>query len=414
MRHFLIIIILMPFLAMSQVQTVKGLEKRPLITVHVKEFESQLFNGKLEVSISLPKNYQYSSKRYPVIYTLDGEFLMPSVVNISRVRSSRNLMPESIVIGLKTSGTFNRMSIAMPLKREANAENISFANAKPEEFLSFLSKELMPYIDEHYRSASHNTIIGMSPTSGFVLTDYFSKKPLFDAHLALASDPQFFTPDGEALIKKIVQKAKVHNKTRLYLSRGQLDFENSNDTRKKEAFQSLKQEIKNHNLNKQLAVDIIEGGEHYGASLVSLNNGFGFIYPEKIWRPNYLTLRAMADPAQELQHFYQNLTQHYGFTTYPVVDGYWMGMSIAGTVRYLLRNDKHSQAVTLLKWALAEQSKNITLHYYLTAVYEDSTQISKAISEVNHLISLAEKQQHKGLDFYKNYQKELLKIKNKE
>ena len=266
-------------MAATQEVQERSFTEQPLVKVQVKEFESPFFDGKLEVSISLPNNYQHTSKGYPVIYTLDGEFLLPSVINISKVRASRNLMPESIVVGLKTSGAFNRLSIAMPMKREANAENIIFANAKPKEFLIFLNKELMPYIDKHYRTVNHNTIIGMSPTGGLVLTDYFSSTPLFNAHLALASDPQLYTLDDKPLIKQFVQTAKENDNSRLYLSRGKLDFKNSKDTSKQDAFNYIQHAINKHGLNKQLTVDIIDGGEHYGASLVSINNGFGFICP---------------------------------------------------------------------------------------------------------------------------------------
>ena len=52
-----------PSLAKTEKSKSEKLKKQSLTTLQVKEFESALFQGKLEVSISLPKSYLHSTKK---------------------------------------------------------------------------------------------------------------------------------------------------------------------------------------------------------------------------------------------------------------------------------------------------------------------------------------------------------------
>jgi len=379
-----------------------------LFKIKTKVFDSSILNRKQDISIYLPDGYQHDTKQYPVVYVLDGEFLFSTTVNTSRIRASRDLMPQSIIVGLTTSNSVSRLSIAMPVKRIKDDEkSIVFKNAKPELFLSFLKKELMPFIEKNYRTARHNTLIGMSPTVGVLLTDYFKEQPIFSAHIALAADPQNYTLDGKYIASEIIQRIKEKRNSYLYISRGEFDIKRRENL--KEAFSYLRKEIKQQQLERFLMAEIIEGGEHYAMSLVGINNGFRHIYPETVWRPDYLTIRTHENPAQELKHFYQQLSEQYGFTAYPATDGYWMGLSIGGTTRYLLRNKKSKQALEMLTWAMKFQPKSITLQYNLTSALEEDKQIKQAILSAKKLIKMSELQKHDSQQYFEDYLSELIK-----
>jgi len=381
-----------------------------LFKIKTKVFDSSVLNRKQDISIYLPDDYRHNSKKYPVVYVLDGEFLFSTAINTTRVRANRNLMPQSIIVGLRTSTSSTRMSIAMPIRRDKDDEkSIIFENGKPEQFLSFMAKELMPFIESSYRTAPHNTIIGMSPTVGVLLTDYFKDQPIFTAHIALAADPQRYTADGSSLLSKILKRITKRKNAHLYISRGELDVNRREDL--KTTFAYLRKEIKKQKIERFLMAEVIVGGEHYGMSLDGINNGFRHIYPETVWRPDYLTIRKNNNPAKELKHFYQQLSKQYGFTAYPIADGYWMGLSIAGTTRYLLRNKKSKQALEMLNWAMKLQPNNIDLQYNLTSALEENLQIKQAIVEARKLIKMAEVQQHRSQHYFEDYLTELIAIK---
>ena len=378
-----------------------------LFNIKTKVFDSAILKRKQHTSIYVPEGYQQSSKEYPVVYVLDGEFLFSTAINTSRIRASRDLMPQSIIVGLTTSNSASRMSIAMPqLRNKDDAKSIIFKNGKPELFLSFLTKELMPFIESNYRTAPHNTLIGMSPTVGVLLTDIFQELPIFNAYIALAADPQSYTVSGKSIVAELIQRIAKRKNAHFYISRGERDIKRRKDL--EEIFSYLQKEIKKQQLENLLMADIIEGGEHYGMSLEGINNGFRHIYPETEWSPDYITIRTHENPTQELKNFYQQLSKKYGFKTYPVIDGYWMGLSIAGTTRYLLRNEKSKQALEMLHWAMQLLPNNIDLQYNLTSALEEDKQIKKAIISAKKLIKMSVLQKHESQQYFEDYLSELM------
>ena len=109
----------------------------------------------------------------------------------------------------------------------------------------------------------------------------------------------------------------------------------------------------------------------------------------------------------ELKAIYQAFGKEYGFKFYPIDDGYWFGNSVAGTNRYLLRNNRSAEAIELLTWAIADDPNNIRHRYNLTWAYEVNGQNQAALESVQELVSIAELQQHKSLALFKGYLTEL-------
>jgi len=368
-----------------------------LFTTYSGEFKSDIIKHEQAFSIYLPDSYKHSERQYPVVYVLDGDFLFSTAVNISKIRASRGLMPESIVIGFSTIS--NRFNVATPIKRSKDATNVMFENGDPSAFLKFLSQEFNPYIEQKYRVANFKTIIGMSPTAGLVFYDYFQEDPQFDAHVAISAEIQLYTVDGESLVDRIARRSKGNKSTFLHLSRGESDFENNPDL--PAVFENMANKLKNSDKAK---VEIIEDGEHYGSSLSAINRAFLHIFPTEV---DFINIRKKEGFVNKLKSIYQALTNEYGFKFYPIDDGYWLGNSIAGTNRYLLRMKKSAESVELLSWASANEPNNIRHRYNLTWAYEINGQQEDAIKSAKKLVKLAEQQQHKSLVLFKDYLLEL-------
>lgn len=372
-----------------------------LISVQRLEFDSKSLSRNQSASIYLPNSYPHSQKHYPVIFVMDADFLMTTAINTVNIRAQRELMPEAIIVGFHTPDYQSRLSIGMPMKRQQHDKQVIFADGNPEAFLQFVELEVMPYLKQHFPVAEHSTIIGMSPTVGVVLTDYLKTQPLFNSHIALAADVNLLNAEGIPLTDLIVKQARTSSPTPLYVSVGGLDF--TNNPSLKTAVTNLQKMAKTHKLDAKLKAEIIEGGEHYGMSLVAINNGLNQVFPEAEWQPDYLTIREQAHPKLALQQHYQSLSERYGIPTYPVVDGYWMGFSIAGTNRYLLRKQQQKKAIELLLWALEGQPNNAVLLYNLAGAYNQDGQKSAAVSAINKAIALAKAHRDDALSDYQAY-----------
>jgi len=364
-------------------------------------FQSPILKGERDIQVYLPKNYQLGTRKYPVIYVLDSDFLFHQAVSISSTRSSRDLMPESIVIGISNSTNQQRFSLGMPMKKEVKGK-VSFANGKPKVFLDFLAKELFPFAEKQFRTANHRTIVGMSPTAGVVMTSYLNRPELFDAYIAIASDPHFFGIDNELLADKFIKSVSQNKNAKkkwLYLSRGELDTPHNPNII--QIFNKLEKGFSQSKPNQFAKAEIIKEGEHYESSLLSFINAFKLIYPVDVWRPNYRAYRNVNNPEAEIAKFYKQLSKEYGFKVYPTVTGYWMGNSITGLARYFGRQKEHQKAINLLKWGLTSFPESIAIHNGLTNAFEQFEDKSNTLKFAVLTYELAKQQNDPHLDYFK-------------
>jgi predicted alpha/beta superfamily hydrolase len=150
---------------------------------------SKILDEDRQILIRLPKNYNYSDTKYPVLYVLDGEFFFHqanSAVNFLSECSYiyNNIIPEMIVVALVNVDR-NR---DYTLTYAPNQLGILYypTSGKADRFLEFLEKELIPEIDNNYRTQPFRTLAGWS-FGGLLTIHTFARKPgLFTAYLAIS------------------------------------------------------------------------------------------------------------------------------------------------------------------------------------------------------------------------------------
>lgn len=104
---------------------------------------SQILGVDRTVHVQLPERYEESLESYPVLYLTDGESIdeMAPLVD-SLVRAGR--VPEMIIVGIPHP---NRRQDLTPTPVERYRES---GGAEP--FFLFIADELIPYIDDAYRT----------------------------------------------------------------------------------------------------------------------------------------------------------------------------------------------------------------------------------------------------------------------
>jgi predicted alpha/beta superfamily hydrolase len=143
---------------------------------------SKILGEDREILIHIP-NSNGGSKikdrgRYPVIYLLDGDENFNSVVSITEHMEETSLAPPMIVVGIVHS---DRMS---ELTTGSDEESKGFVG-KGENFMSFVEKELIPYIDLTYPTTSYKTFIGHSVGGLTVINTLLHKPDLFNSYVSL-------------------------------------------------------------------------------------------------------------------------------------------------------------------------------------------------------------------------------------
>lgn len=126
------------------------------------------------------KNRNSTKETYPVLYMLDGENNFRSVAILVERLVSMGVCPPLIVVGIPNT---NRSRDLTPTAA-TNTDGIKQSGGG-EKFLSFVEKELIPYIDSTYPTAPYKLLMGHSLGGLLVLHTLVHHKDLFNAYIAI-------------------------------------------------------------------------------------------------------------------------------------------------------------------------------------------------------------------------------------
>jgi len=186
---------------------------------------STILNEKRKILVYVPKsssNNALTKQTYPVVYLLDGDAHFSSAVGMIQYLSQVNgnsFCPEMIVVGISNTARTRDLTPTKSgddpfLKYISNVAVQSSGGG--EAFISFIEKELMPYIESKYPTQPYKMLIGHSFGGLTVMNALVNHTKLFNAYVAI--DPSMFWDNLNFLnvTKKGLAK-KDFNGTTLYL-----------------------------------------------------------------------------------------------------------------------------------------------------------------------------------------------------
>ncbi|WP_207435186.1 alpha/beta hydrolase-fold protein [Sabulibacter ruber] len=201
MRVFLsVLLLLLPALCFGQAAK----QNDNQITIGTKEtLHSTILKEDREIWVYVPKSSDVHT-RYPVMYLLDGKDFFHSVTGMVDEMSSVGKMPKMIVVGILSK---DRGSELTPTPSKFSRDGMvdpDFKNSgRGEKFISFIQKELMPFVESRYRTAPYRMFVGHSLGGLTVLHALVNHPALFNSYVAI--DPSVWW-NGH-LITKQAQKA---------------------------------------------------------------------------------------------------------------------------------------------------------------------------------------------------------------
>jgi predicted alpha/beta superfamily hydrolase len=169
MKYFLVV--LFCFLASYNLQSQALLET----------IDSYKLEGKRELKIQLPRNYDNSAKRlYPLVIVLDGDYLFEPVAGNIDYQAYWEDIPDCIIVGVNQSTT--------RADDFFYDEDTYFPAHDGAAFYEFVAAELVPYIEEKYNASDFRIIVGHDLSANFMNFFLFKDTPLFRAYIALSPD----------------------------------------------------------------------------------------------------------------------------------------------------------------------------------------------------------------------------------
>lgn len=226
--------------------------------------EAPQLHSTKKIWIYLPKNYQTSKKKYPVLYMHDAQNLFDAKTsfvgewNVDEKLDS--LKAQVIIVGIE-HGNEKRMEELTPFKNE------KYGGGNADNYLEFIAKTLKPEIDSKYRTKTNtrNTGIMGSSLGGLVSFYAILKYPEIFGKAAVFSPSFWF--NRKEIIELTQETKKINTKIYFLCGDNEGDSDMVNDLDKVDDLISSKRcECKNLTKKK-----IVKGGQHN----------------EKLWRDGF-------------------------------------------------------------------------------------------------------------------------------
>lgn len=153
---------------------------------------SQKLKEDREFTVSLPESYSKSkTKKYPVLFLLDGDYLLDPFQGALNYGAYWDDLPEVITVGITQNKKYERYSDC------TFDPETGLPEGKGENFFEFIGQELLPYIEKNYRIAPFRIIAGHDVTAGFLNFYLYKDQPTFNAYISLSPE---FPPQMEEII----------------------------------------------------------------------------------------------------------------------------------------------------------------------------------------------------------------------
>lgn len=212
--------------------------QEPPRRVEIRDTEMRFLASKhvdqtYEIDVSLPKGYGQETVRYPVLYVLDAEYNFGCVAYIVRRLIKNGDIPKILVVGI----AYNTTEDDFYLKRERDAtppsEVHGLRSGGAENFIRFFETDLIPAIDQRYRTIpGDRTIVGHSIGGFFGSYVLFTHPDLFGKYLIVSPSLWY---SNEVIFQYAKKFAETHKplKAALFLSVGKDESEQMTRTTEK-------------------------------------------------------------------------------------------------------------------------------------------------------------------------------------
>jgi predicted alpha/beta superfamily hydrolase len=214
----IIISMLIALQGISQKKAAQGSAAAKPFTIGViEELRSAVLGETRILNIYLPEGYQQNdTTRYPVVYLLDGsadeDFI--HIAGLYQFNSFPwvNRVPRSIIVGIATVD--RRRDLTYPTTIEKHRTKYTTAGHSAG-FISFIEKELQPFIEKKFKVSSSKTIIGQS-LGGLLATEILFTRPgLFTQYIIVSpslwwDNASLLERDPEILKESYSDKIQVY------------------------------------------------------------------------------------------------------------------------------------------------------------------------------------------------------------
>ncbi|HWA34215.1 MAG TPA: alpha/beta hydrolase-fold protein [Cyclobacteriaceae bacterium] len=349
-------------------------QKDSVITLGKKfNLRSRVLKETREIWILTPPYYKENVDRYPVLFVLDAGGHYKHIAATVEYLSDNLRIPEMIVVGIPNT---DRIRDFTPLHSLEGAdgkvyEELFRTSGGGDAFVKFLKSELIPYLDEHYRTQPFRVIEAHSLAGTIAMHALEQDPQLFQAFIFIS--PAIYGKNVATLEKfPAFLKANPTLSSRLFVSIGSepmLESTFVNFVRYAEANKPATMKFE----SSRYPMD-----DHGSVAVPAMFDGLRFIYPD--WRVN--SAREDTLTGDHYKAHFEKLSGYYGYEILPPQQ------LISSQGQYCLELGNMTRAIGFFKMNVANYPTSSVAYYLLGNTYRQMNEVELAIGNLDKALEL--------------------------
>jgi len=347
------------------------------------EVNSEILKESRNIFIYTPDGYEESNLKYPTLYVLDGTenyLISTAIVNfLSRIQR----IPPMIVVGIPNVDRDRDLS---PLFIEGTS-----VRGEGDNFLNFLKEELIPYLDNTYRTNNYRILFGHSLGGAFANYTLITKPELFNAYITASP---YLMYNDEFILKEA--ESKLDN---LLKSRNQLYIALGNEPAYHESLNKYTALLKDRAKTLRWDYQIFNEDDHNSIPVITLLEGLKYIYADF-----QLKMEIAMQGINAIINHYTLLESKYDYkTSIPEIT-----LNIIGY--RLMQNGHIDKAIEVFKYNVKLYPNSANVYDSLAEALENSGKTKEAAENYRIAVKIGRKNDDPNLTIY---QRNLARVETK-
>jgi len=369
----------------------------------IDSLHSKILGEERKIWIYVPEGAKDTSKRFPVLYLLDGDAHFSSVVGMIQQLSGVNgntVCPDMIVVGIpNTDRTRDLTPTHSLLFPDGSKADMLKSSGGGEKFESFLQKELIPYIDSAYHTAPYKMLIGHSFGGLTVMNIMVHHPDMFNTYVAIDPsmwwDKQKLLNQARDAFSKNNYKGKsmylgIANTMPSKMDTVQVRIDTTGNTYHIRSILQLKdllqRDSKNDGLN--FGYSYYKNDNHGSVPMITEYDALHFLFSfyrmpddinNKLGDP-----KSKFDPVAALTAHYADVSNHMGYTIAPEES------MVNQLAYYYMQNKAQDKAYALLALNIKNFPNSENAYDSMGDYYADQKNKAKAIAYYKKAIAIKE------------------------
>lgn len=243
----------------------------PIAGTQLLKYKSAIADQEYNLYVSLPQNYQDTTKTFPVVYLLDAQWDFTLAYAIYGELYYDGFIPGFILVGITWGGTNPDYDSLRAFDFTPSDASGKGRHGNAFIFLKFIKTELIPFIESKYRvSKVDRTLIGSSLGGLFTLYTLFNQPELFNRY-ALTSPAINWDNYVLNSYENNFFKKELKNNIKVYMGIG--EYENVQN------FKEFTKNLKEKNIeNLDLESQILYGMGHSSGKAIGYSKGLQNVF----------------------------------------------------------------------------------------------------------------------------------------